>query len=171
MDENPDDERVLERICKAYIGNFEAGIAITYAEDLLRVNEKNITAYVTLAEAYQHLDNALKSLEYIQKGLALNPESAELWVMKAWALYPLDFEGFKKSLERAIKLEPNNTENHVVLIRNCTWENEIENARKYYDRLMFYNPIFSKSFDELTKDIIDCLNNDEYLAWCPYCGL
>ncbi|MBE6501267.1 MAG: hypothetical protein E7Z79_02370 [Methanobrevibacter thaueri] len=171
LDENPGDERVLERICKAHIGNFEAGMAITYAEDLLRVNESNITAYVTLAEAYQNLGNALKSLEYIQKGLALDPKSVELWVMKAWTLYPLDFEGFRKSLERAIALDPNNTENHVTLIRNCVWENEMDNARRYYDRLMLYNPTFCKSFDELTRDIIDCLNSTEYLAWCPYCGI
>ena len=88
MDENPGDERVIERICRAYIGNFEAGIAITYAEDLLRVNESNITAYLTLAEAYQYLDNGMKSLEYIEKGLELDSESVELWVMKAWTLYP-----------------------------------------------------------------------------------
>ena len=133
LDENPGDERVLERICKAHIGNFEAGMAITYAEDLLRVNESNITAYVTMAEAYQNLGNALKSLEYIQKGLALDPKSVELWVMKAWTLYPFDFEGFRKSLERAIALDPNNTENHVTLIRECVWEREMDNAQKYYE--------------------------------------
>ena len=171
LDENPGDERVLERICKAYIGNFEAGIAITYAEDLLRVNETNVTAYLTLAEAYQYLDNGMKSLEYIEKGLELDGESVELWVMKAWALYPLDFEGFRKSLERAIALEPNNTENHVTLIRECIWERKMDDARRYYDRLMLYNPTFSETFDELTREIIDCLNNTNYLAWCPYCGI
>lgn len=91
--------------------------------------------------------------------------------MKAWTLYPFDFEGFMKSLERAIALDPNNTENHVTLVRNCIWEKEIDNARRYYDRLMLYNPIFSKTFDELTHDIIDCLNNTQYLAWYPYCDL
>jgi len=138
LDENPGDERVLERICRAYIGNFKAGIAITYAEDLLRVNENNITAYVTLAEAYQYLGNALKSLEYIEKGLVLDSESAELLVMKAWTHYPLDFKGFKKSLERAIALEPNNTENHVTLIRECVWERKMDDARRYYTRSMTY---------------------------------
>ena len=171
LDENPGDERVLERICRAYIGNFEAGIAITYAEDLLRVNESNVTAYLTLAEAYQYLDNGMKSLEYIEKGLELDSESVELWVMKAWTLYPFDFEGFRKSLERAIALDPNNTENHLTLIRECVWEREMDNAQKYYDRLMLYNPTFSKTFDELTKDIIDCLNSTNYLAGCPYCGI
>ena len=171
MDENPGDERVIERICRAYIGNFEAGIAITYAEDLLRVNESNITAYVTLAEAYQYLDNGMKSLEYIEKGLELDSESVELWVMKAWTLYPYDFEGFRKSLERAIALEPNNTENHVTLIRECVWERKMDDARRYYDRLMLYNPTFSETLDELTREIIDCLNNTNYLARCPYCGI
>ncbi|WP_292885822.1 lipopolysaccharide assembly protein LapB [Methanobrevibacter sp. UBA212] len=171
LDENPGDERVLERICRAYIGNFEAGIAITYAEDLLKVNETNVTAYLTLAEAYQYLDNGMKSLEYIEKGLELNSESVELWVMKAWTLYPFDFEGFRKSLERAIALDPNNTENHVTLIRECVWEREMGSASRYYKRLMLYNPTFSKTFDELTKDIIDCLNSTNYLAWCPYCGI
>ena len=171
LDENPYDERVLERIAKAYMINYEAGTAITYAEDLLRVNESNITAYVTLAEAYQYRGNALKSLEYIQKGLALDPKSVELWVMKAWTLYPLDVEGFKKSMERAIALEPNKTENHVTLIRECVWEKEMDNARRYYDRLMLFNPTFCKSFDELTQDIIDCLNSTDYLSWCPYCGI
>ena len=171
LDENPSDERVLERICRAYIGNFEAGIAVTYAEDLLRVNEGNVTAYLTLAEAYQYLDNGMKSLEYIEKGLELDSESVELWVMKAWTLYPFDFEGFRKSLERAIALDPNNTENHVTLIRECVWEREMDNARRYYKKLMLYNPTFSETFDELTKDIIDCLNNTDYLARCPYCGI
>lgn len=146
---DPENEKALEMIAESHfeLQNFE--LALTYCNDLLKVNEKNYKAYLILSETYMYLNDSVKSIEYAEKGLEMNPESSDLWIQKAWAYYPTDFEEFKKSFEKALKLEPNNITNYIRLIEQCRWEGESENAQRYYERLLFYNPACTMSFDEI----------------------
>ena len=151
---DPKNEKALEMIAENYfeIQNFE--LALSYCNDLLEVNEKNWRAYCILSETYMYLNDSAKSIECIEKGLEINPNCSELWIQKAWAYFPIDFEEFKRSFEKALKLEPNNIKNYLRLIDQCQWEGENENARKYYERLLFYNPTCTISFDEICKRIM-----------------
>jgi aldose 1-epimerase len=88
-------------------------LAISCCEELLELNENSFTAYFYLSEIYPCLDNAEKAMECIEKGLAINPKSAKLWINKAWLHYNCDFESFKKAYETALRLEPNNIENYI----------------------------------------------------------
>ena len=149
--EDPKNEMVLEKIARNYLELQKFELVIMYCEELLKVNEDNFNAYILLSETYPYLDDNYKALELAEKGLEINPESAELWVQKAWAIYPFDFEEFVKCYEHAIKLEPNNTENYAKLIWYCSLEDRQDYAHKYYEKLLFYNPAFVKSFEEVTK--------------------
>lgn len=148
----PKNEKALEKIAENYfeIQNFE--LALSYCNDLLEVNEKNYRAYLILSETYMYLNDSQKVFENVEKGLEINPESSELWIQKAWAYYPTDFEEFKMAFEKALKLEPNNIKNHLKLIEQCHWEGESENARKYYEKLLFYNPSCTMSLEEIRKN-------------------
>ena len=99
-----------------------------------------------------YLNDSQKVFENVEKGLEINPESSELWIQKAWAYYPTDFEEFKRAFEKALKLEPNNIKNYLRLIDQCHWEGESENARKYYEKLLFYNPSCTMSLEEIRKN-------------------
>lgn len=149
--EEPKNEKVLEKIARNYFELQKFELVIMYCEELLKLNENNFNAYLLLAETYPYLDNYPKALEYAEKGLKINPESADLWIEKAWALYPFDFEEFIKCYEHALKLEPNNTKNYAKLIWYCAFEDRHDLAHRYYEKLLFYNPAFAKSFEEVTK--------------------
>ena len=149
---DPKNERALEKIAENYLELQKFELVITYCEELLKVNEDNFNAYLYLSETYQYLGNHEKAIECIENGLSINPKSSELWVQKAWVYYPFDEEIFKNALKRAIKLAPNNTKNYTDLIGELLWEDETAAARKYYEKLLFYNPAFTISFDELVED-------------------
>ena len=149
---DPENEKALEMIAESHfeLQNFE--IALTYCNDLLKVNEKNYKAYLILSETYMYLNDPVKSVEYAERGLEINPDSNDLWIQKGWAYYPMDFDEFMRAFENALKLDSNNIKNHIRLIDECLWAGESENARRYYERLIFYNPTFAKSFEEIYEE-------------------
>ena len=147
----PDNERALEMMVKNYFELQKFELAINYCEELLEINRDSFTAYYYLSGIYTFFGDAEKTLECIEKGLAINAKSAKLWINKAWihCCRDDDFENFKKAYETALRLEPNNIENYIHLIKTCSWDNDRKNAQKYYERLLFYNPTFALSFDEI----------------------
>jgi tetratricopeptide (TPR) repeat protein len=152
LDDDPHDERALEKTAENYLEIQKLELAITYSEELLKVNENSSKAYTIMSDAQYILGDIEKSMDNIEKAIAISPESAELWIKKAWVHYPTDFERFKKAFEAALRLDVNNTENYITLIRKCIWEDELCEAYKYYERLMLYNPAFEKSFEDIRKD-------------------
>ena len=151
LDMDPGNVRALEMMVKNYFELQKFDLAIIWCEELLKINKNNFTAYFYLSEIYPYFDNIEKALEYAEKGLAINPKSAALWTDKAWHHYCRDddFESFKKAYETALRLEPTNTENYILLIHVCGWENDRKSAQKYYERLLFYNPTCTLSFDKI----------------------
>lgn len=155
---DPKNEKALEKMAENHLElqNFE--LAITYCNDLLEVNEENYRAYLILCETHMYLNDPVKSVEYAERGLEIESDNADLWIGRAWAYYPTDFEEFKRSFERALKLEPNNIENHIRLVKQCLWEDEKDNARRYYERFIFYNPTCTVSFEEIAGEINNLKN-------------
>lgn len=149
--EDPKNEKALEKMAESYLElqNFE--LALSYGEDLLEVNEENLKAYLILSETCKFLYDDEKAMRYVERGLDFHPKSGDLWIQKAWTHYCEDFEEFKRAFEKALKLEPNNIKNHIRLIEKCIWEDDLDDARRYYDRLLFYNPTFTQSFEEIRE--------------------
>ena len=156
--DNPKNEKALEMIGENYfeLQNFE--LALSYCNDLLEVNENNFKAYLILSETCMYIDDTHKVMEYVEKGLKINPQSAELWIQKAWAYYPTDFDEFKRAFEKALELEANNIKNHIKLIEQCLWADDEESAHRYYERLLFYNPSYARSFEEIHDRILKIRN-------------
>ena len=150
-----ENESVLERIVRSCLELYEFELAKMYCEELIKINENNINAYILMAEIYPYYDGEGKFMEYVEKGLEINPKSAELWVQKAWGHYLYDFDEFLKCYEHALKLEPNNTENYTKIIWYCAFEDRLDDARRYYEKLLFYNPAFAESFEEVTEYAIE----------------
>ena len=70
---------------------------------------------------------------------------------------------YKKVLERLIKLQPNNTKHFVRLIEQFIWEDELDDARKYYEKLLFYNPLFDLSFEEIESEVNELKKFSQYI--------
>lgn len=149
---DPENEKALEMMAECHFELQNFNLALTYCNDLLEVNEENYKAYLILSETYLYLNDSVKSIECVERGLEINPDSSDLWIQKGWAYYPMDFDEFMRAFENALKLDPNNIENHIRLIDECLWADESENARRYYERLIFYNPTFAKSFEEIYEE-------------------
>ena len=158
LKDEPKNERALEMIAENYfeLQNFE--LALSYCNDLLEVNENSFKAYLILSETSMYIDDTQKVFEYVEKGLEINPQSVDLWIQKAWAYYPTDFDEFKRAFEKALELEPNNIKNHLKLIEQCIWADDEESAHKYYERLLFYNPSYTQSFEEIQDRILKIKN-------------
>ena len=132
--------------------------AIEYAQKTLEINKKVPEAYVTLAEAHFQLDrgrleNALKILD---EGISENPESAKLWAKKGGYCYPYDEPAFRKSYEKAISLDPSNNKIRLEYLYLLMMDEDLEAAKKHYNEMLLYNPLFEKSFQEL---------HDEWFSW------
>ena len=152
--EDPKNERALETIAKNYLELQKFELVIEYCEELLKVNADNSNAYLYLSETYHYLHDLERSFECAERGLEINPESAELWIRKAWMHYDMDFEEFKRTYETTFSLEPNNVENFIRLINQCGWSDDLKSAQKYYEKLLFYNPTFTMSLDEIISGVI-----------------
>lgn len=155
-----DDSNVeaLSKIALAYLNTSHWIDAIEYAEKTLEISKKVPEAYVTLAETHFQLDrgrleNALKVLD---EGISENPESAKLWAKKGGYCYPHDLHAFQKSYEKAISLNPSNNKIYLEYIYLLMMNDSLEEAKKQYNQMLLYNPIFEKSFQELY---------DEWFSW------
>ena len=140
-------------IVRDYRENGQSHLAVEYCETLLEVNDKNIEGYVTLADAHYLMKNLEKSFEIIEKGMAIDPKSVDLWKQKAWVNYTADHEQFKRDYEQVIRLDPNNTRSYILLIEEYLWDDETDKAHRCYERLLLYNPTFSKSFEDIAANI------------------
>ena len=126
--------------------------AVDYAEKTLEITRKVPRAYVTLVEAtFQKTVRYEKPLEIIEEGLRENPESTDLWVKKGEFSYSDDIYGFGKAYEKAISLNPNDCKiyrEYIYLLLMCE---DDEAAKKQYNQMILYHPLFEKSFEELKK--------------------
>ena len=163
LEENPNNEKCLEKLINISLDFQKFQDTINYCETLLKVNDKNIAAYVALSEAYHYLGDLEKSLEIIETGLKVDSNSTELLTAKSWIDYIMNEIEYKKVLERLIKLQPNNTKHFVRLIEQFIWEDELDDARKYYEKLLFYNPLFDLSFEEIESEVNELKKFSQYI--------
>ena len=94
-----------------------------------------------------------KTLEILDEGISENPESEELWMKKGGYSFPYDMFTFKESYEKAISLNPKNPDIYHEYIYLLIMNDELEAAKRYYNQMLFYNPLFEKSFEELKKSM------------------
>lgn len=144
--------KAYSKLAYAYLESGKWYDAIEYAEKALKISKKMPEVYITLAEAYFQLDcNVEKSLEIIDEGLSENPESVELLIEKGGTSYPHDLAAFKESFEKAMNLNPSNMKTYKKYIYLLLLNEETEEAKKWYNQMLLYNPLFEKSFEEVRK--------------------
>ena len=153
LEEDPQNEKCLERIVREYRERGQSHLAVEYCKTLLEVNDKNIEGYVTLADAHYLMKDPEKSFEIIEKGMAIDSKSVDLWRQKAWANYTADHEQFKRDYEQVIRLDSNNIRSYILLIEEYLWDDETDRARRCYERLILYNPTFSTNFEDIAANI------------------
>ena len=142
-------ERVLEKMARNYLELQKFEHAIACCEELLEINENNVNAYIILSETFPYFGDYDKIMEFVKRGLEIDPQCAELWKQKAWAHFPFDIDEFCRCFERAVKLEPNNIKNYKNLIRYCTFNDRKDKAKMYFEKLLLYHPEFTESFEEI----------------------
>lgn len=142
------------RIAAAYLNSSNWHDAVEYAERTLQLSTKVPQAYVTLAEAHFQLDvNYEKSKQVIDEGISENPNSAELWAQKGGYNYHDDVFTFRKSYEKAISLSPSDFKIYKEYIYLLLLDEDEETAKKYYNLMLLFNPVYEKSFEELKKSM------------------
>ena len=143
------------KIAQAYLNTSHWDDAVEYAKKAIQISKKVPQAYIILAEAYFQLEsgNVEKTLEILDEGIHENPESEELWMEKGGHSFPYDMFSFKESYEKAISLNPKNPDIYHEYIYLLIMNDEIEEAKRYYNQMLFYNPLFEKSFEELKKSM------------------
>ena len=153
-EENPE---TYSRIARAHYKSSNYHDAVEYAEKALEINKKILQAYITLAETYFCMFgmNSEKIIEVIDEGISENPDSAELWAKKGYFYYSNDdLFAFRESYEKAISLNPCDCtiyEKYISILLSC---DEIEEAKKQYNQMLLFNPLFEKSFHELESTYV-----------------
>ena len=146
------------RIAHAYLRSSKLDDAVEYGEKTLEINKKMPKAYSILASAtFQMTVQPEKSLEIIEEGLRENPESVELWCEKGSYGLSADVYGFEQAYEKAISLNPNDCETYKKYIFVLLLCGEYEAAKKQYNQMLLFNPLFEKNFEELKESMhISC---------------
>ena len=137
------------RIASAYLysDNIQA---IEYAKKALEITRKVPSAYITLSEAHIQLGHDFEiSAEILDEGIRENPNSAELWAEKGDLHFSNDPYTFMKSYETAISIDSRNLNFYLEYISLLMIDGEVEKAKKMYNRMLLYFPLFDKSFDEI----------------------
>ena len=138
------------KIAIAYLDAANWHDAIEYAKKTLEISTKVPQAYITLAEAYFQLEMSFeKANQILDKGICLNPDSAELWVKKGGINFSYDYFAFKHAYENALSLSPRDCAIYKEYIYLLKLMDEEQEAKKYYNQMLLINPLFEKSFQEL----------------------
>ncbi len=140
------------RIALAYLNTANWHDAIEYAKNALEISKKVPQAYITLAEAYFQIERGFeKANKVLDEGICQNPDSAELWVQKGGYSFSNDYFTFRQSYEKALSLSPNDCDIYKEYICLLLLSEEEEMAKRYYNHMLLFNPLFEKSFMELKK--------------------
>ena len=146
--------KAYNKIAFAYLESANWHDAIEYAKKALEISKKVPQAYITLAEAHFQLERGYeKANRILDEGICQNPDSAELWAKKGEYNSFEDYFGFRHAYEKALRLSPNDCthyEEYIYLLLLCEQEEE---AKKTYNQMLFYNPLFEKSFEEFKKSM------------------
>ncbi len=144
-----DNFEAYARIASAYLysDNIQA---IEYAKKALEITRKVPSVYITLSEAHIQLGHDFEiSADILDEGIMENPNSAELWAEKGNLHFANDPYTFMKSYETAINIDPKKLNSYIEYISLLMLEGEVEKAKKVYNQMLFYFPLFEKSFDEI----------------------
>ena len=143
------------KIAVAYLNSGKWHDAIEYGEKALEICKKVPQAYITLAEAHFQLERGYeKANQILDEGICQNPDSAELWAKKGEYNSFEDYFAFRHAYEKALRLSPNDCaiyEEYIYLLLLCEQEEE---AKRIYNQMLFFNPLYEKSFKEFKKCII-----------------
>ena len=143
------------RIAQACLDSSNWHDAIAYSKKALEISRNVPDAYATLANAYFKLEHDFeKAIQVIDEGISENPESFELWMQRGGFSYPYDMTAFKESYEKAINLNPRGISIYQEYIYLLLTREEYEDAKRYYNRMLLYNPLFEESFEDLSYSML-----------------
>ena len=95
-----------------------------------------------------------KAFQVFAEGISENPESFELWMERGGFSYPYDVTAFKESYEKAINLNPRGISIYQEYIYLLLTREEYEDAKRFYNRMLLYNPLFEESFEDLSYSML-----------------
>ena len=143
------------RIAYAYLQTADWYGAIEYCRKALEITKKLPKVYATLAEAYSHIECDFEKPDMIlDEGIGENPDSAMLWAQKGGHNYAYNPHIFRQSYEKALSLSPGNTDIYIEYIHLLLLDDDIETAKKIYNEMLLFNPLFERSFEELKEMMI-----------------
>ncbi len=130
---NDDSIEYKYELAKNYLNVLDLALVQDLCEEILEKNDKYIQAYVLLSKVAMVQGDFEKSLEQINKALALDINSAEIYFVKGCLYYNSDnFEKALESYKIALSIDPKNEKNYAwVGMSNYQLENYVE-AYSYF---------------------------------------
>ena len=141
-----------KRIAEACLNTTKWYDAVEYAKKVIEINENVPETYITLAEAYFQLEESYEKANMIlDEAISKNPDSSMLWAQKGGYNFPNDMFEFRRSFEKAISLNPRDLEIYRDYIYLLLLGDDEQVAKKFYNEMLLYNPLYGESFDEFKK--------------------
>ena len=152
----------------------EMGLNMSVAafEESLALDENYAPAWAGLAEAlmqqsgmaYAALEEGFeKARDALQRALELDSESASAWVAlsRLKSNWDWDWPGAAEALQKAEKLEPNNTEVLYVLAELNAYQGQLELAVDICKRIVALDPMDENSYHDMGRLLIELNRLDE----------
>jgi len=127
---------------RTFIKKVEFKKAEQKLNDALKLNNNNAEAYYELGKIEARKNNNYKAVNYFTKAIQISPNEDDYYVQRgASELILLQFEAFIYDMNKAIKLNPKNTNAYIALAGIHDRFGYREKALEYYDNAIKYSEI------------------------------
>lgn len=137
----PNNSDTLYNIGVVYHNIGQQNLAIENFELCIKNNPENIDAYINLTRVYIQTYSAISALNTINLAIYKNSYLEVCYHLQAQCYRLInDFENQKKSIELALKINPNNANNHIYLAFIYLWQNKTKEAKECLKEAFKQNP-------------------------------
>jgi len=137
----PNNSDTLYNIGVVYHNIGQQNLAIENFELCIKNNPENIDAYINLTRIYIQTYSAISALKTINLAICKNTYLEVCYHLQAQCYRLInDFENQKKSIELALKINPNNANNHIYLAFIYLWQNKTKEAKECLKDALKQNP-------------------------------
>lgn len=150
LQENPTSTSVNVQVGQAYLENKQYVLARNYFEKALRLDPKNVQAYVGLGKAYSR--KRKESLEYLLRAIEIDPSNTEALLLTGRAYRK--FRNDKKAIEflsKSLEIEPQNATAWTDLGICFFYAGDIQSAIHCMEKAIGIDPKLDHAYSNLCR--------------------
>lgn len=147
--DNPTSTSLNVQVGQAYLENKKIYKAREHFNEALKLDSKNVQAYIGLGRSYRERD---VSLGYLLKAVAIDPSNVDALLLTGRAYRR--FRDHKKAIDylgKSLKIEPNNATAWIDLGICYFYDNDIRNAIQCMEKAVEIDPKMDHAFSNLCR--------------------